>query len=333
MIKAPRNSQQRYRDRKKQKEEHTVQVVRNLQTAIKQWQLLHDIISDRTLLSPTHRMVHQLRLAKVFFQLFQLGTRDPGTAVHTMQKRFLQVNLTSHCQYNNVPTSSGADSIYGIWKSECILSPLRKCTLTGFEIPSASANLVKVHYTVTSPLQLRTIIALYPHMLTDIHFIDKVMGKSLSTKVCKILYFHHETFQMVHLSREIDLVRSWFNLLLDKEMTARVVSQCRIKSSLVLLSDMEIHDALEMEQLQLDKVHQQNSRGRRRHSNEHDNETQLSAAHALVHEQTLLDNLIGPQKEGSGHRVRRPFADLPTFTSEEQKPSHALSLSYILGSS
>ena len=81
--------------------------------------------------------------------------------------------------------------------------------------------------------------ALYPHMLHEAAFIEKVMGKRLDFEMRYYLTFD-EGFRCVNLRFEYDSFSLWMNLLHDVEMVSRVLFQCRLSGAIMLIDKDEL---------------------------------------------------------------------------------------------
>ena len=239
-------SQQRYRNRKKEKERDTQQSIDELNTTISQWRDYRAAIVSGIFLSSTHRATHQHQMVSMYMDLYSRGAGKKGSSLSNTQCRFLQVNCADKTEVNESSIVVGPDGIHDQWVRYSTLHPHMTCTLDSVEIPTSLANVVVARYTMELSLHHRSIMALYPHMASNSTFLEKTMGKTLTCEVVKTFYFN-ELNKIVQLNVGYDMLQPWCNLLQDMEMAVEVITCCKMKTCLIDMDHSGIEKAIDLE--------------------------------------------------------------------------------------
>ena len=242
-------SQQRYRNRKKEKERDTQQCIDELNRTLAQWRDYRAAIVSGALLTSTHRATHRYQMMKTYMDLYSRGAGIEGTALSNTQRRFLQVNCSDTTELNDSVFAAGPEGLHGQWVRYSMLHPQITCALQSVKSPTTLANVVVLYFEMVLPLRHRSIMALYPHMASNSIFMKKTLGKTLSCDVVKTFHFD-DMNKIVQMSAEFDMLQPWVDLLQDMEMAVEVIAGCKLKTCLIDMNDISIEQAIDLESKQ-----------------------------------------------------------------------------------
>ena len=241
-----KQSQQRYRNRKKEKENDTQKRIDELNETIGHWREYRTAIISGVFLSSTHRASHQYQMVQMYMDLYIRGAGEKDSSISKTQSRFLEVSFSKECKLNELNFVVGPEGVHSQWVRYSMLHPQLTCVLQSLEIPTSLANVIVLGFKMTMPLRHRTIMALYPHMASNRIFLEKSMGKTLVWDVVKTFHFNEKN-QIVQMSVVNNNLQAWCHLLQDMEMAVEVMTGCGLVSCLIEMEESVIEKAIDRE--------------------------------------------------------------------------------------
>lgn len=241
-------NQRRYRKRLKIQED----IVKNEMVIVSEnlswWKQYNDLILQGSLLRPLNARLLQVTLVHTYADLFANGrVQYSSSSTRARQLQYLKINVHPKCiLQSGTVVPSGPDEVANQWERYTLLHPRLKLTKLHVEVVHAEARVIKLYCTIVLPLQVRTIAALYPHMMSSGHFLGNVVGKSLEYTRTTTFVFNALN-QVVSYSNEHTLVNGWERILENMILTTYVVTNVNMTEHCILCTDEEITKAFEAE--------------------------------------------------------------------------------------
>ena len=203
------------------------------------------LISKGKLVSPTDRLRLHGTIAELYLDYFKSGRDIQGTSRHYLlqrqaQESFIQFNfdtkvvLESPSNYIGPAHLLKQAELYTTFYQAQLQNPrVLKMDMDGY--------VFQLSTTLCLTFRHHTISTLYPHMLGNKEFMQKVMGQQVSFQLQQVFHFD-ENHKVVYLCASYDFASGWCKFLQNPRLVAQVLSDQKLKGVCIDLDErMESH--------------------------------------------------------------------------------------------
>lgn len=225
-----RESLRRREDARRERREELIQMNFNLGIYL-------SLLVQGNLLRP-HRYSDFRRLTmELFADYFQFGADPKEIQMFAKQDRFLSFSFSR--DFVNLPVDGERHRGYKVLLDQWVMYTMlhERIMLKKISVESIG-DVFLLTQIATLTISHRSIAILYPHMLNDFDFMDKVMGKQLTYETRQRAIFDANN-QIISLQLEHGLAQGWNNILKNPEMVARILKQTLVDPNCYIDSTLE----------------------------------------------------------------------------------------------
>lgn len=242
-----RINQQKYRDRQKNKEADLEGAITVLNSKINRATSFNMLLKQGKVNDPFHSIQIRGLVASMYGDLFDYGMDKRNKTFYQTQESFLGFNFDEKVIVLSEKFKPGVQALVDQWKLYTTLHHQFRMKKVAIEKIDPDGNLFRLTTELSFTISHRTIASLYPHMLLDHEFLQKVIGERLAFKCNQLLQFD-ERNQVVTLHAEYEMVQAWIKLLNDPVLATRVVGGNLIDSTCYITADIEPDLVLEQDE-------------------------------------------------------------------------------------
>lgn len=217
-----RINQKRYREIRKAKAAERARDMQLLRDKNNQITIRLALLTDQTLLAPSRFKYLRGSILQMLSDYFMFGLNVHDTEQYFKQKAFASLNFS-----NRFIMTARSDVPNG---SQCFLDQVEMYTILHDHFScqalkiDAHGDVFHSYYVTSLNISHRTVVALYPHMLSDQEFMDKAIGQHLSIR-SKLTFTFSSDNRIVSMESEQALAETWCTLLKDPIKVAKVLQQ------------------------------------------------------------------------------------------------------------
>ena len=220
---ACRSNQVQYHSRQKLKAETVNEKTPELKELITNQSLYHSLLLQSSHLHPYGQAQFRMLALKLYADYFKYSIETESLKKRQKQNIFLKFHFHPQMVFKSERYRIGLPFL--IQQHELYVNVYDDMCYSSSQVwPAEDRDVFKLSWTATGIICQRTIKALYPHMLVDFDFMEKVVGESISFQVNQTLHFD-ANHQVVYFSVEQKAADGWCVLLKDVQLAAKVVSQ------------------------------------------------------------------------------------------------------------
>lgn len=162
---------------------------------------------------------------ELYSDYFQFGVDPKEIQTFAKQDRFLSFSFSSgFISELNPAARRGYKALLDQWIMYTMLHEHVNVKTISIESVHPDKDVFLLTQIASLTISHRSIAILYPHMLHNLDFMDKVVGKQLTFQTRQRALFD-SNHQIVSLQPEHSLAQGWNAILNDPVMVARVLSQ------------------------------------------------------------------------------------------------------------
>lgn len=241
-----RVNQQRYRDRQKQQETELEQAMKVLNSKINRASSFNQLLKQGKVKDPCHSNQVRSLISTMYADMFDFGVDKTDLVLYKKQESFAKFNFDENVVVLSEKFKTGLTAMFEQWSLYTTLHHQFSMKKISVSQDDPNGNLFRVTTEMAFVISYRTIANLYPHMLLDHDFLEKVIGKKLAFNCHQFLQFD-ENNQVATIHADYKMIQAWFKLLGDPVLAARVVGAKKIDHSCYITADVESKEFYEPE--------------------------------------------------------------------------------------
>ena len=228
---ARRRNQQNYRNRQKQLNQRAYEKNQAMNEENNRLRSYQELMTQGGLVCHTNRVGFHGLIAALYQDYFNTGIEVQATPTkrREIQESFVYFNFDANVMFESNQTGPA----YFIKQAE-LYATLFQPHMKNPRVSKMDmeGNVFQLTTALDFTLRHNTISALYPHMLADAEFMEKVVGKQISFQLHQI--FHFGENNKVECFRPIyNMATGWCKLLKDPSLVAKVLRDQKLNGSFI----------------------------------------------------------------------------------------------------
>ena len=232
-----RLKQKRYRDRKKSYVTGLTRATDILSTKTNRLSLYLALLTKTTLLGPNESFQLRSVMIDLYCDYFEFGANSADPREMAKQQSFLKFYFMPSCVWDHMLYYGITDQlVFYQWLLYSGLYDHLHFQKTRVQHMTDHATF-RLVFLLSISVTHRSIVALYPHMLSDGEFMQRVIGKELKIQCTRVLRFNTSRNRIEYGVFEHSIAAAWCHLLGDAKLVAKLMRDCQIDEYGYIIQD------------------------------------------------------------------------------------------------
>lgn len=227
-----RENHRRFRMRQKKRQWKLIERLEALQEMTSRSAMYLEILAERTVHSSSRSRELRYLILDLLMDYFQFGA-DPSDAVeYEKQEAFLSFNCTSNFYIDTSNAHIGHKAFLQQWVMYSQFhQPFKARKQSLFS--ADQGEIYTLEFVADLTITYQTIEKVYPHMLSNAFFLQKVVGKVIQLPVIFHVIYNSSS-KITSIVADQRLAQAWYTLLRDPTLISQVLGQAEMEKSIYI---------------------------------------------------------------------------------------------------